>query len=62
MFMIEARENFSEMAAQTGGKCKELDIHSSKGSETLMNLINIEILNDIGGESLVKSYNQIYHL
>ena len=57
-----AKDNFEEISSFTGGNCKCLDINSSKGSEDLMNLVNVEILNNIGGNDLVHSYNQIYHL
>jgi hypothetical protein len=57
-----ARSNFGEIANFTSGKCEALDIQSNKGSEDLLNLINIEILDNIGGQSLVNAYKTIYHL
>ncbi len=54
-----AKKSFEEIA---NGTCELLNINSNKGSEDLMNLVNVEILKNIGGEKLVESYNKIYHL
>jgi hypothetical protein len=55
-----AKKSFQEIAAFTNGKSEMLDIASIKGSEILTNLVNIEILRNIGGpqlgNDLVKAY------
>lgn len=59
-----AKQAFEEIAEFTNGKCEELDIESPNGAESLTNLINVTILNDIGGElsgeDLVKAYRTKY--
>ena len=57
-----AAANFTEIANFTNGNCVSLDIQSKKGSEDLLNLINIEILDNIGGKTLVAAYKKLYHL
>ena len=57
-----AKHSFQEIAKYANGTSEALVINSNKGSEDLMNLVNVEILKNIGGEDLVKSYNRIYHL
>ena len=56
-----AKEIFTEISNFTNGSFKFLNINSDDGSTDLMNLVNIEILNSIGGEKLVKSYEKIFH-
>ena len=55
-----AKASFQEIAAFTDGKSEKLEIASTRGSEILTNLVNIEILRNIGGgqrgNDLVKSY------
>lgn len=46
-----AKSNFEEIASLTNGVCKELKINSSQGSEDLVTLINLELLNSIGGSN-----------
>jgi hypothetical protein len=58
----KAKKNFEEISSFTGGKCNPLDINSSEGSDNLINLINIQILENIGGNELVASYKLLYHL
>jgi hypothetical protein len=57
-----AKASFEGIAKETNGTSKYLNINSNKGSEDLMNLVNVEILKNIGGDNLVQSYNRIYHL
>ena len=53
------------IAAKTGGKSERLDIESANGSETLTNLVNIEVLRSIGGaqrgNDLVNAYKTKYN-
>ena len=56
-----AKENFEKIASFTNGNCRSLDIQSNQGSEDLLNLINVEILDNIGGDNLVNSYKKLYH-
>jgi hypothetical protein len=55
-----AESSFKRIAAFTDGKSEMLDIASERGSEILTNLVNIEILRNIGGaqrgNDLVKVY------
>ena len=57
-----AKKSFVGIAKETNGTCKFLNINSNKGSEDLMNSVNVEILKNLGGDNLVQSYNRIYHL
>ena len=61
-----AKINFEEIAQFTNGTCQHLDIESSKGSDQLTNLINIELLRNIGGsgngDTLVKAYKSKYNV
>jgi len=43
-----AKDNFEIMSSTTNGKCSFLDIHSSKGSESLTDLVTVEILRNVG--------------
>lgn len=60
-----AKENFTEIAKITNGESKELNIDSPQGSTDLTNLINIEILKNIGGSqsgnALVVAYKTKYN-
>lgn len=56
-----ARQNFEAMAAATGGKTDFLDIDSEDASEKLTNLVNIQVLNNIGGDELVEVYRNTYN-
>ena len=55
-----AKKSFQEMASFTNGKSEKLDINSPQGSEILTNLVNIEVLRNIGGSQrgndLVNAY------
>ncbi len=55
-----AKKSFQEIAAFTDGKSEKLDINSQQGSEILTNLVNIEVLRNIGGtqrgNDLVNAY------
>ena len=57
-----AQTSFEGIANETNGTSKYLNINSNRGSDDLMNLVNVEILKNIGGDNLVQSYNRIYHL
>lgn len=56
-----ARENFEFIAEKTNGKCEWLDIESDDGSEKLTNLVNIEVLRNIGGSNLVNCYKNKFN-
>ena len=56
-----AQANFTEIAARTNGECKELNIDSPQGSTDLTNLVNIQLLNNIGGSTLVAAYKTKYN-
>ena len=60
-----AKTSFKNIAAKTGGKSERLDIESANGSETLTNLVNIEVLRSIGGaqrgNDLVNAYKTKYN-
>lgn len=56
-----AQENFESMAAVTNGKTEFLDIDSEDASEKLTNLVNIQVLNNIGGDELVEVYRNTYN-
>lgn len=49
------------MAAVTNGKTEFLDIDSEDASEKLTNLVNIQVLNNIGGDELVEVYRNTYN-
>ena len=58
------KNNFREISGSTG-RCEELDINSSAGAETLTNLVNEEILRNVGrtngrGDALVDAYRVKY--
>jgi hypothetical protein len=66
-FIVEnARKSFQEIASFTNGNSELLDIYAETGSEILTNLVNIEILRNIGGSQrgndLVKAYKTIYNV
>lgn len=44
-----AKENFLKIASETGGRCQELNIHSSEGAEMLTNLITEQVLHKSAG-------------
>jgi len=61
----KAEANFKEIAKETGGRCKLLDINSSAGAEKLTNLVTKEILRNVGqsngrGDDLVDAYRNRY--
>ena len=54
-----AKSNFRNIAAETGGRCESLDIHSSLGAEFLIKLVTEEILRKAAGtkgEAAVQLY------
>ena len=56
-----AESNFRNIAAETGGRCESLDIHSSSGAEFLTNLVTEEILRKAAGtkgEAAVQLYRR----
>ncbi|KAL4445288.1 hypothetical protein ABPG74_022101 [Tetrahymena malaccensis] len=56
----EAKQNFEEISQITQGKCQMLDINSGDSSQQLTDLITQSILENIGGEELVKSYQKLF--
>lgn len=56
-----AEENFRYVAGKTEGKSEWLDIESEDSSEKLTNLINIEVLRNIGGSDLVECYKNTFN-
>ncbi|KAL4496937.1 hypothetical protein ABPG72_002093 [Tetrahymena utriculariae] len=56
----KAQNNFEEISKITEGKCQKLDINSENGSQQLTDLITESILNSIGGEELVQSYQRLF--
>jgi hypothetical protein len=57
----QAEENFKFIAEKTGGKSEWLDIESNDASEKLTNLVNIEVLRNIGGSDLVNCYKSKFN-
>ena len=61
----KAKKNFEEIAHSTGGKTSRLDIESEQGSKILTDLVNIELLRNIGGKEkgsvLVNAYKNKYN-
>ncbi|CAL6101133.1 Helicase-related_protein [Hexamita inflata] len=57
-FYVErsAASSFQHVANQTGGTCSELDVNSAKGAENLTHLVTSRIMENIGGEKLLKIY------
>ncbi|CAL6089204.1 Helicase-related_protein [Hexamita inflata] len=51
-----AASSFQHVANQTGGTCSELDVNSAKGAENLTHLVTSRIMENIGGEKLLKIY------
>ena len=55
-----AKTAFQEIARITNGSSEKLDINGNEGSEILTNLVNIEVLRNIGGaqrgNDLVNAY------
>jgi superfamily II DNA/RNA helicase len=59
-----AKSSFEEIARLTTGSCQFLNINSSDGSKNLIDLINVELLRNIGGASgevLVAAYRRKYN-
>ncbi|CAL6013582.1 Conserved_hypothetical protein [Hexamita inflata] len=52
----EARESFEYIARYTAGECRELGINSDQGAENLTHLVTERIVENIGGEVLLKKY------
>ncbi|CAF0787349.1 unnamed protein product [Adineta ricciae] len=55
-----ARMNFEEIARETSGHCKRLDIHSTEGAELLTHFVTEEILRKTGGEDAAKLYQKMF--
>ncbi len=55
-----ARKNFQEIANFTDGKSSFLDINSEKGSNILIDLVTKQVLENIGGTTLVEAYKTEY--
>ncbi|CAF2542951.1 unnamed protein product [Rotaria sp. Silwood2] len=59
-----AEEKFTEIATQTGGRCKMLDINSADGAKMLTDFITVEILRNVGkssnGDALAAAYENRY--
>ncbi|CAL6057004.1 Helicase-related_protein [Hexamita inflata] len=55
-----AAASFQHVADQTGGICKELDVNSAQGAENLTHLVTSRIMENIGGEKLLKIYEAKY--
>ncbi|EAR87661.2 helicase carboxy-terminal domain protein (macronuclear) [Tetrahymena thermophila SB210] len=60
-----AKENFTQISSQTGGKCESLDINSSQASQKLIQFVVEPILVNVGkqngvGDSLYQKYLKIY--
>ncbi|KAL4445289.1 hypothetical protein ABPG74_022102, partial [Tetrahymena malaccensis] len=55
-----AQQNFQEISDITQGRCQKLDINSPNGSQQLTDVITESILESIGGQQLVKSYQKIF--
>lgn len=55
-----ARENFDEIAQETEGHCKSLDIHSTDGAEQLTHFVTEEILRKTGGEAAAQLYQKMF--
>ncbi|CAF0947135.1 unnamed protein product [Adineta steineri] len=55
-----ARENFEEIARETSGHCKSLDIHSPQGAELLTHFVTEEILRKVGGEDAAQLYKKMF--
>ncbi|CAF3605157.1 unnamed protein product [Rotaria sp. Silwood1] len=55
-----AKESFQDIANRTAGRCENLDINSSSGSQILTDLVTEEILRNVGGNvkgnELVEAY------
>lgn len=65
-YIVErAKESFQEIASFTNGNSEMLDIYAQQGSEILTNLVNIEVLRNIGGSQrgndLVNAYKTKYN-
>ncbi len=56
-----AENDFRFIAEKTGGKSEWLDIDSNDASEKLTNLVNIEVLRNIGGNDLVECYKSKFN-
>jgi hypothetical protein len=58
-----AKEDFTTMANETGGRVEELQINSSSGADRLTDLVTEEILRNAGGDKgnmLVEQYRKRY--
>eukprot|EP01041_Mallomonas_annulata_P002329 gene2329-4529_t len=51
---------FEKISSATGGRCEELQIHSDRGSEQLIDLMSEEVLRTVGGKELVDEYQKMY--
>lgn len=55
-----ARSAFEHIAKRTEGLAESLDINSSQGAVRLTDLVTEQVLNNLGGETLVKAYRDKY--
>ena len=60
-----AKPNFTDISALTKGRCEFLNVNSSEGTETLVNLVTEALLENVGkqngkGDSLVEAYRNIF--
>ncbi|CAF1002767.1 unnamed protein product [Adineta steineri] len=58
-----AKENFQKIANETGGRCEQLDIHSSSGAELLTNFVTKEVLRKAAGsqgDEVIELYRKKY--
>jgi len=55
-----AKKNFEEIARETSGHCKQLDIYSTKGAELLTHFVTEEILRKAGGEPAAQLYQKMF--
>jgi len=56
-----AKNDFEKIAAETGGRCSELQINTNAGADMLTNLVTEEVLRDAGGAKgaqLVEAYQK----
>lgn len=56
----KAKENFEEIARETSGHCKRLDIYSAQGAELLTHFVTEEILRQAGGEAAAQLYRKMF--
>ena len=55
-----AKTQFDEIAKRTNGKSDFLDVNGAEGAKLLTDVITTQILDNIGGEELVRAYRKKY--